>query len=216
MFEVKKRGNYLKFSHPEIEEVFTVSGSNAKVNYPIVTFGSATNCVNAGWCPYSKNVREKGGKVPLCYAQHFEAYRTNLYNSREANFHFTMEVNRIGYTREFGRLLAKSIWEWREPRYIRFNESGDLDIINASVIEAMQVWFNHHQKKCTLYGYSKSKPVLRNLIREVGGVVMDSDVDFVVVNDREEAKELGLPVCPGTCGPCQRCMKQLKTAVVKH
>lgn len=218
MFQVTKKGNYLKVTSLEIEGTFTVSGGNSKVMYPIVSFSSATNCVNAGWCDYSAAVREKGDTVPLCYAQRIEKLRPNVLNSREENFHFVMEANRLGHLNVFAQTLAAHIWNWREPKYIRFNESGDLDLVNTLIICHMQEWFNENNKPCKMYGYSKSEMSLRNEIRRAGGVVMNSDIDFIVVRDRKEARQKGLVVCPGECGPgsCTRCMSQQTTAVIAH
>jgi hypothetical protein len=247
-FTITRRGNYLKIHHPQVEHPFTISGGNTKVQVPIVTFYSSLTCVNASWCPYSIKNPDRDVLGVKCYAQKLEKLRTNVRVARERNGVFVIAMKELGLIHDFGERLALEIWfAWRSP-YVRYNEGADLDSKSVSVLITMQKMFDSmvemdsrifptHPPK--LYGYSKSSPVLIEQLRSNGISVMDSDRQFVIVDDttkivttpligvvvshRDDLKIFGktkdikgATVCTGVCGigSCTACMEPTEDTLI--
>jgi hypothetical protein len=215
MFKANRIGNYLKINSTASEETFTVSGSNKKVNFPIISFGSALECVNKLHCPYSKFNKDRTTTSPRCYAQQAELRWTNVRESREANWRFIVDLKEANLLVEFGEFVATEIWlAWRSP-IVRYNEGGDIDITQAIILMVMQAAFNElvegdafylPKKPPQLYGYSHSSPKLIKDLRESGVICLESDKQFKVFKDASEVPD-GAYICPGECklGKCVAC-----------
>lgn len=206
--------------HPYgFDRTLCFSSGNSKVHCPVFSVGSGLSCTHRKTCPYSLYNPKRTG--PLCYAQKIERLRENVLAARNENERALKSLYDstrlfLGCTiiRAFADRIADVCLKMKRP-YVRLNESGDLTTTNTRLL----VWLvdRLNERGIKTWTYSKSSPELCEQLINVGCVVMRSDWDFVVVNNEEEAQALGLPLCPGGCGEtCFRCIKGLRTAVIKH
>jgi len=196
------------------------SSGNTKVGCPIFSAGSATECPSRLWCPYDKHAFRKSGRR-WCYAQKIESLRPKALAARNENARAILEIGAAGrgVGVQVSQALAREIYRVCRKlgrSYVRLNESGDLDWTNIEFLEAL-VFVLNYKYAIRVWTYSKANPQLQDALIKAGCVVLKSDVDFVCVRNKAEAKELGLPVCPGGCAiGCTRCPEGLRTAVIAH
>jgi len=200
------------------------SKGNRKVACPVFSVSSGTNCIHAKTCPYSNARRGKPHPEIWCYAQKMERFRPHIAEARDLN---AAAIKALGTNRavicdvaaSFAARLEKAS-RLMDVCYVRLNESGDIAAGNIMFLEELSVELRIRDVRP--YLYTRSQESLADRMRYAGCIVLESDKDFVVVDSKEEAKKLGLVVCPGKgCGKgCLRCMKEnepvLTTAVVKH
>ena len=210
------KGNSIHF-YTEYGRFYATKG-NVKVKVPIVSAGSATVCPNADICPFhTKNYKEEN--APECYACVSERIYPSVKESRSNNEHILREMTNAGKAFEFGKIVGEKLVDTcvkMGVKYVRFNESSDLADWNIEFFEGVSLILKSNN--ILPYTYSKSDHTLIERLIGLGVTVQKSEDDFVVVDSKEEAKEKGLVLCPGTaCGTgCIRCPLNLKTAVLRH
>ena len=215
MFDVIKSGERLYFTCEKHVpgERFAVPLNNTKVQLPIINAGSGLSCPNRAKCPFSLENYKKTG-YPRCYAQDGENRFKSIRESKEKNTSMLLALSERQTIHLAGDIAdALAIYAPFTP-WIRINEAHDLSNDNIMFFVYLQKALDRYGKK--LYGYTKSSPGLKNALKSVGSVIIESEKDFVMVRTKEEADKLGLPLCPGICGPCTRCMEGLRTAVIGH
>jgi hypothetical protein len=217
VIKAKKSGtNYVHF-YTEHGRFYTSLG-NSKVDVPIISAGSGTNCVNAEICPFHTTNYKKSG-YPECYACVTERVYPNTLESRDRNEEILKAFHADGkgfqFGQEVGIRLAKECKKMK-VKYLRINESSDLAEHNVEFFKGVSLQLL--AEGITAYAYSKSSTKLIEDMRSAGVTVQVSEDDFICVKDEAEAKEMNLPVCPGVgCGKsCLLCPMNIKTAVVGH
>lgn len=205
---------------------FTVQeDGNSKVDVPIISLSSATNCASASMCPFHpaggwkrKKDRAKGERhYPLCYAL-AEEWRFKLAQKRDINgtiILFAGSAQRAELAEAIVAALVPGLLK-RKLKYARINESGDFSASNIDFAVNLAKLFN--AAGVTVYGYSKAPEAMVSAMREAGAVILRSEVQFVCVNTAEEAQALGLTMCPGQgCGKaCLRCPTGQSSAILAH
>lgn len=194
---------------------------NSKVDVPVFSVSSGTDCVNAHFCPFS--IYREGGKhpeYPKCYAQKTEDRFPRVLKLLRENAYIIWNARKDAIaTQAMARNLARDMATYALPhgiKYIRINEAGDMSAHNIMFL--VQLFRELAEWGLTPYTYTKSGKSMADIARAVGCVVIISEVDFVMVHSENEAAEKNLPVCPGVgCGiRCTRCCEGLRSAVVSH
>lgn len=199
---------------------------NSKVRCPIVSFGSAHECPSAGACRYhpSNNPGKDYTGFPICYAHRTESrFKDGVLDKRRNNASL-IEIERLDFagtirTHKYGKTVGAAVVEHcrsKGYKYVRLNESGDLsDRTRYFLAGLVQTLIGAGLR---VYTYSKAAADIREYARKLGVVVLDSDIDFVVVNNPEEAQEQGLKMCPGVgcADTCMRCPQGLQSAIKAH
>jgi hypothetical protein len=204
-----------------------VGVGNTKVFFPTLNFEAGLTCSSAGHCAYSfANKRAAAAKKqktkPLCYAQKLEGARPSVFNSK---VYQAMVVDRIATGASPAQQLevayavtaAVLSMKGRTP-YVRVSEVGDIGPqVAAFATTVLRTMVDAGLKP---YLYTKRGPDEQAALAAAGATVLVSDTDFICVSTVEEAKTMGIPVCPGECGgpihQCFRCPLGKTTAVVGH
>lgn len=220
-FNAKIDGKFIRITHGDFGR-FNIPLFNTKVRVPIINVETAKECVNKKTCPFSTRNFKKTG-YPWCYSQKIETVFPNTYKWKKQNNRmlgaftkFSSEIEK-SYTLELVKAIAESLNTYATfIPYVRINESGDISEENIFFFIELQKELSKHGKK--IYGYTKSSEEYRRQLNDLGACIIRSEKDFVMVNNEQEAIDKGMQLCPGTCGPCTKCMNYNGTpiAVVRH
>jgi len=210
----KDRGLVTKYG------IFRVGHGNTKVFFPTVNFESGLSCSSAEHCALSfQSKRRTKSQAPLCYAQKLEGAFRETMHAKAYQAQVCEKIARyadFGYEQVLAQQIANMVADFGS-KYIRFSEVGDIGPQVAGF--ARKVLEEMVSRGLKPYLYTKRPEEEREALAATGAVVLVSDVDFVCVKNEQEAKALGLPICPGQCGGvggCYRCPLGKKTAVIAH
>lgn len=181
------------------------SQGNSKVGVPIFNVGAATDCPHVETCSFSHP--QKGDwRKGVCYAQKTERMYPSVLAARRKNEEVIRLLNDSDTVFHASRLadyMAK-VCRKRSVKNIRLNESSDLADWNIKFLEALVKALIY--RGIRPYGYSKSSLYMRELLTAAGAVILESEVDFVAID--EVIPHTDMTMCPGigcgvTCGMCQ-------------
>lgn len=219
-----QKGNQVRVPTPF--GFFTISLGNSKVQFPTINFESGLTCSNASTCPYSYKIKRatKGGTKPLCYAQKLEGARPAVYNVKTYQAKVVERIAKkatVKQQREIITDVVATLKRMVDSRaFVRLCEVGDIgEVVRPFAKKLIKAMVKGGIRP---YTYTKYGEKVVKQLQKAGAVVVRSDIDFVCVRTEEQAKDLGLPVCPGQCGDsatspgCYRCPLGLKTAVIAH
>jgi hypothetical protein len=211
----KDRGLVTKYG------IFRVGHGNTKVFFPTINFESGLTCSSAEHCPFSFQTKRKNqdAGTPLCYAQKLEgAFKPTLY-AKAYQAEVVAKIARhanVCYELALAIRIADMVKQMGS-KHIRISEVGDIGPDVADF--AHKVLSRLIKAGMKPYLYTKRPDIEREALEATGATVLVSETDFVCVKDEEEAKQIGLPICPGQCGGpngCYRCPLGKKTAVIAH
>ena len=185
---------------------------NSKVHLPVINLGSGTHCPSRTWCPFARENHKNSGRK-LCYAQKIEGFRHTALLSRERNASIIRSASKDEQS-ELACAIAGRIAKHATLGTVRMNESGDL--CDENIHFACVLVKELARLGVRVYLYSKAPMRLIRRIRNAGATVLQSERDFVAVPDIETGKALGIPACPGVCGPCMRCPDGKRSYIIEH
>ena len=201
--------------------IFKVGAGNTKVKFPTMNFEAGLTCSSSKECKFSFIVKRAGkSKSRLCYAQKLEGARPAMFNAKIYQAEVAERIATratIKEQKEIVELIVEATRYVTNQKYVRFSEVGDIGptvgkFANRVIKGLVEGGFKP-------YLYTKRPEKERKAFRAAGATVVISEEDFVVVKNEEEAKAIGLPVCPGVCGGykgCFRCPLGKKSAVIAH
>ena len=201
--------------------LFRIGAGNTKVKFPTINLEAGLTCSSQKHCKFAfQNKRDGKSKARLCYAQKLEGSRPAMFNSKIYQAEVCERISQQASLKEM-RQLAKDIvlvlGFLPGNDYVRFSEVGDIGPKVSRLAKVILKAISASGRKP--YLYTKRPAAERAALKKAGAVVLLSEKDFVVVKSEEEAKDKGLPVCPGVCGGpngCFRCPQGEQSAVIGH
>lgn len=189
-------------------------GGNTKLptETAIFSMGPAKTCASKklGFCQAVCNGKN------CCYAKKAEDFRPTVLPYRMKQEKYWKSTTATEFITQF---LIINNFKLRPYKALRFNESGDFHS-QECVDKAEKIARGLKKFGIKVYGYTARKDLdfskVRNLILLGSNFCKDGvrGTFKMILNKKDRPKGYGL--CIGDCSKCNRCLRGLNTAIIKH